>query len=340
MPSWRLRHAPATGPPAGSAGRARRPRRAVPARRPPRPPPASSPRRRPPGGANSARSGAVSRAWLQSTAARSVWWRSSAVRCRRSGAGSGRPGGPGAAPTGSTRTRAAASSSASGRPSSRAQIRATAARVLRPSARTPGCTATARSTNRRTASYRPSSSAAGLLSPVPIAGVVARRGGAGFGEAGGRGAGPGTPARRRRAAPLGWSPPHGGAGCAASRVVTSGEAPSTCSKLSSSSSRCRSRRASARLSAERRGPLLAHAERPGDRREHERRRSGRGQGHEVRPAASVAGTSVATSSARRVLPTPGGPVGGASAAESARPPAPGGPPRAGPPPRPPVRRSW
>ena len=99
--------------------------------------------------ANSARSGSESRSWLQSTAARSVWWR-----------GERGPAAPGQQPEAVSRRaeqllrrRApargpAASSSASGMPSSRRQISRHGRGVRGRSRRSPAWTAAARSTKR------------------------------------------------------------------------------------------------------------------------------------------------------------------------------------------------
>ena len=87
-------------------------------------------------------------------ASRSVCWRAGRSRAPPVSSGSRRSSRASSAAGGSTLTRAAASSIASGRPSSRRQIAATAGGVRRASGRSRARTARARSTNSRTAADR------------------------------------------------------------------------------------------------------------------------------------------------------------------------------------------
>ncbi len=97
-------------------------------------------------------SGAESRSKLQSMHARSVCWRGSDVLSPPVSRRNRSDRRVAIASTGSARTRAAASSSASGMPSSVWQISAIAAAFFSVTANA-GCAATARSANRRTDSY-------------------------------------------------------------------------------------------------------------------------------------------------------------------------------------------
>ena len=65
--------------------------------------------------ANSRRSSSNNRSWLQSTTARSVWWRGNAVRLPPVSTRNRSSSRPTSCVSGSTRSRAAASSKASGR---------------------------------------------------------------------------------------------------------------------------------------------------------------------------------------------------------------------------------
>ncbi len=84
-------------------------------------------RRRSKAGGRAARSSSGSKSWLQSISARRVRWRGGSRRIARGrGAGSGPACAPAISSTGNARTRAAASSIASGMPSRRSQISTTA----------------------------------------------------------------------------------------------------------------------------------------------------------------------------------------------------------------------
>ena len=131
------------------------------------PPPANTPSR-----ANSRRSSGSSRSWLQSIAPRSVRWRSGRSRPPPAPRSSRSPRRCAIAAGESSRIRAAASSMASGSPSRRRTISATAAPFAGVSMKS-GRTAIARSTNSRTASD--SMSVAG--SSVPARGQRQRRDG-------------------------------------------------------------------------------------------------------------------------------------------------------------------
>ena len=155
-----------------------------------------------------ARSGSVSRSKLQSIAARSVRCLGSAVRLppvsrrnrssRRAAIWAG----------GRERTRAAASSTASGIPSSRRQICATAAPFAVVSSNA-GATARARSTNRRTASH--SAIAARSGGPASTSGSVI--------EVTGSRLSPGMPSASRLVART-WSRGHRRSSCRPSRPRT------------------------------------------------------------------------------------------------------------------------
>ena len=123
-----------------------------PGARPPPPPPASSRRRRPTAAA--AASAPARRAGRSSSRSAPAASAGAAAPsgCRRSAAGSGRPAARAICSTGSAFTRAAASSIASGMPSSRWQTCATAGAFAAVTAKA-GWLSAARSTNSRTASY-------------------------------------------------------------------------------------------------------------------------------------------------------------------------------------------
>ena len=179
-----------------------------------------------------------SRSWLQSSVARSVCWRGRRRPARRrSAAGSGRPAGRRSARPTAPCTRAAASSSASGMPSSRRQISRHRRRVRRRSARSRAAPARARSTNRRD---RRRSRAQRRRRVGGRSGVRQRQ----RGHAPGRLAGDAQRAR-------GWWPGCAGRGRrAAARSASAAQASSRCSQLSSTSSR-RSRRPARRPASRR-----------------------------------------------------------------------------------------
>ena len=118
--SARRRPRPATCPPGRPARRRPRPRAA---RRPARPPPAWRRPRTPSAAAASACSPSSSRSQLHSTTARSVWCRGAAVRSPRDSSRNRSSSRAAISSTVSERSRAAASSIASGSPSSARQIR-------------------------------------------------------------------------------------------------------------------------------------------------------------------------------------------------------------------------
>jgi len=185
---------------------------------------------------NSRRSSSSSRSWLQAMAPRSVCWRAGRSRAPPVSSGSRRSRRASIAWGDSSRTRAAASSIASGSPSSRWQISATAGPLS--SVRTKsGVIAAARSTKRATAANRDSASAAG---------GCCRSGRASGGT--GRSCSPLSPSGARLVAST-VSP-----GLAPSSSLTTVAAGRTCSKLSSTRSRRRVRRYSFRLSRTGRPP--------------------------------------------------------------------------------------
>ncbi len=185
---------------------------------------------------------------------------------------------------------AAASSRARGSPSRRAQIAATAGAFSR-SRRNPGCTASARSTKRRTAGLRRSTAGAW------------RRSGSGVSRGG-------TPyscsQRRRRGALLVTS--RARSGQALSRRATSGAAPVTCSKLSSKSSSWRRRKARASPSTacgpvsggRSRARAMAGTTWTGSRSE--------ARSTKRTPSAYPPAAAAAAARPRWVLPAPAGPV--------------------------------
>jgi hypothetical protein len=165
----------------------------------------------------SRRSWSSSRSQLQATTARSVRCRGSAVRLPPVGSWNRSPKRAATCSTGSARTRAAASSIASGSPSSRRQISTTAVTLSWVTAK-PGWTATARSANSRTTGWA-------MASPAEAPGSGRPSGGTGHR------ASPRIPSGSRLVAStrsLGQRP---------SRLSTSRAAASiTCSQLSSTSS--------------------------------------------------------------------------------------------------------
>ena len=124
-------------------------------RRLPRPPPGRTSRRRPTAAATAPARPACTARRIHSIAVRSVWCRGGAAAAgdgqhAESGGRAGRPARPAAAP----RSRTAASSMASGMPSSRRQTRSTSARFAAVTVN-PGAAAAARCANSSTASDVP-----------------------------------------------------------------------------------------------------------------------------------------------------------------------------------------
>ena len=248
-------------------------------------PPTNTARRR-----NRVRSATESRSSLQATAARIVCWRASRSRAPPVRSLSWLVSRANSASGGSSRTRAAANSMASGRPSSRVHTSAIAG-ALAAVTRKSGRAACARARNRATAAYCVSRSSGGRCP-----GMASDNGGTGYTC---------SPRSRsgRRLVTSSFAPR-----LVSSNPATSGAAPTTCSKLSSTSSRCWSARWVRRSSAI--GWLPASL-RPsvwamvGTTRLGSTRRERRTN---QTPSANASMSSTATCKARRVLPMPPGPV--------------------------------
>ncbi len=258
------------------------------------PPPANTPSR-----ANRRRSSASRRSWLQSMAPRRVRWRSGRSRPPADRRPSRSPSRWAIAAGDRRRTRAAASSMASGRPSSRRTISATAAPFSAVSVNS-GRTAIARSTNRRTASDAMRTSTS-----------VAPAGGSDSG-----GTVNSCSPEIRSGARLDTMTVRRGA--PRRRSATIGAADTTCSKLSRTSSACRSRRWSRTRSI---GGWRG-ASRPIEAAIAEGTSSGSvtgASGTNHAPSGNRSTQSPASASERRVLPVPPGPVRVSSRVFSSRP---------------------
>ena len=236
---------------------------------------------------------------------RSSRWRRAGSAAGRAGRAARRPAGRGARSSWSSISagdsvsqRAAASSIASGRPSSRWHSSTDRGQVRRRSSAKPYAAAWARALN---------SASAGEPASAGLSAVRARLA-ASRGRAG-PAAAPGRPARRRGRAARGWTTSTVTPGRRRAARLTSGAATSTCSKLSSTSSSDRSARCSVTVSGERLAGHLGDLERLGERGDDQRR------GRRPRPAARTpprrrtpSATAPATASASRVLPMPPGPT--------------------------------
>ena len=247
------------------------------------PPPWNTDRR-----ANSRRLSASSRSWLQSIAPRSVRWRSGRSRPPADSRPSRSLSRATIAAGVRIRTRAAASSMASGRPSSRRTISATAAALSAVSVN-PWRTAMARSRNRRTASE-----------PAIASRSVAAAGGTGSGGT----ANSCSPAIRSGARLDTIIRSFG----APRRIsATTGAPATTCSKLSRTMSAVRSPKCSTtRWSGVRAGASSPTAVAIEDAIRSGSVTAARGTNHT--PPGLAAITSLATARDRRVLPVPPGPV--------------------------------
>ena len=193
-----------------------------------------------------------------------------------------------------TRRRAAASSSASGMPSSRAQTSATAAAFCAVT-RKSGCAVAARSTNSRTASHRVSASAASAAG--------GSRGPGSDSEGTRKGVSPATPSSSRLVAST-RTPGQPRRRASARRAAAS----TRCSQLSSTRSRRLGRSASESVAARGR-PASSRTPRAAATAWGARAGSARGASSTSHTPSGYAGsTSAAARRARRVLPTPPAPV--------------------------------
>ena len=252
-------------------------------------------RRTRPAGAASRRSSSVSSSQLQSTTARSVRWRGSAVRLppvsrrkrssRRSASSS----------SGSERSRAAASSSASGRPSSRRQISTTARRA----------SSTAKLGVRRRRRGRRTAGPRGARAPLALAraGSRAADGGDALAGDGQRLAAGGHDPQPRAGGeqPLGQLGDGRRSGARSCRARAS---PRGRRARRAAARACRGRPAGARCSVG-----VAHAQRAEHGRARSRPRAVTGASSTIQTPSATRSTQRATASrASRVLPAPPGPT--------------------------------